>query len=158
MKTLTERLDRLLAASIIVILAALVAAVVWQVCSRYLLNNPSSATEEIARYLLIWVSFLGASYAYRRRMHISLDLLTRRLHGKPKGYVELLALSAVAVFAIAILILGGSSLVILTWQLGQVSAVLGISVSIVYTVIPLSGALILLDTIEFALDVLRGDR
>ena len=62
MKRLAAALDRALSIGLVGLLGALVAAVVWQVVSRYLLNSPSSVTEEIARYLLIWVSMLGASY------------------------------------------------------------------------------------------------
>ena len=156
MKRLATALDRALSIGLVGLLGALVTAVVWQVVSRYLLNSPSSVTEEIARYLLIWVSMLGASYAFRQRMHISLDLLTNALSGKTKLFAERLALAVIAVFAIAILLVGGGRLILLTWELRQTSPVMGLSIWIVYLAIPISGALILLYTLESMLRPRNG--
>lgn len=148
MKKLCRSLDRVLVVLLVALFAALVLMVVWQVLSRYALNNPSAFTEEAARYLMIWVSLLGASYVFRMRLHIGLDLLTRKLTGSNKRIVEVAALTAAVLFALLILLVGGMRLVELTWSLDQVSAVLGIRMALVYLAIPLSGGFILLYTLE----------
>ena len=148
MKKLCRSLDRVLVVLLVALFAALVLMVVWQVLSRYALNSPSAFTEEAARYLMIWVSLLGASYVFRMRLHIGLDLLTRKLTGSNKRIVEVAALTAAAAFALLILLVGGARLVELTWSLDQVSAVLGIRMALVYLAIPLSGGFILLYTLE----------
>lgn len=148
MKKLCRSLDRVLVVLLVALFAALVLMVVWQVLSRYALNSPSAFTEEAARYLMIWVSLLGASYVFRMRLHIGLDLLTRKLTGSNKRIVEVAALTAAVLFALLILLVGGARLVELTWSLDQVSAVLGIRMALVYLAIPLSGGFILLYTLE----------
>lgn len=148
MKKLCRSLDRVLVVLLVALFAALVLMVVWQVLSRYALNSPSAFTEEAARYLMIWVSLLGASYVFRMRLHIGLDLLTRKLTGSNKRIVEVAALTAAVSFALLILLVGGARLVELTWSLDQVSAVLGIRMALVYLAIPLSGGFILLYTLE----------
>ena len=148
MKKLCRSLDRVLVVLLVALFAALVLMVVWQVLSRYALNSPSAFTEEAARYLMIWVSLLGASYVFRLRLHIGLDLLTRKLTGSNKRIVEVAALTAAVLFALLILLVGGARLVELTWSLDQVSAVLGIRMALVYLAIPLSGGFILLYTLE----------
>lgn len=148
MKKLCRSLDRVLVVLLVALFAALVLMVVWQVLSRYALNSPSAFTEEAARYLMIWVSLLGASYVFRMRLHIGLDLLTRKLTGSNKRIVEVAALTAAVLFALLILLVGGARLVELTWSLDQVSAVLGIRMALVYLAIPLSGGFILLYALE----------
>lgn len=46
-----------------------------QFFTRYVLNDSVAWTEEIARYLLIWVTFVGAAVAMRRRVHISVEVM-----------------------------------------------------------------------------------
>ncbi len=50
-----------------------------QVFCRYALNQPLVWSEELARYLFVWVTFIGASYGMRHRIHISMELLFVRL-------------------------------------------------------------------------------
>ena len=58
---------------------ALAAVVFYQVFTRYVLNDAAGWTEEIARYLLIAVTFLGGAMAVRRNTHIQVDFVYRFL-------------------------------------------------------------------------------
>jgi TRAP-type transport system small permease protein len=60
------------------LMAALCLTIVAGVVSRYVVGRPLAWTEEVARYLFIWVSFLGAAVAVRRRANFKLDLITWR--------------------------------------------------------------------------------
>ena len=53
--------DRFLEILLTVVMTILVLDVVWQVFTRYILKDPSSWTEELATFLMIWVGMLGAS-------------------------------------------------------------------------------------------------
>lgn len=143
MKSVVALLDRALAALLVLLMTAMVAVVTWQVVSRYALGSPSPWTEEVARYLLIWIGMLGTAYAFRTRAHIGLDLLPRRLTGIAARRLHRVTLGIVIVFAATVLLFGGGSLVLLTWELRQVSAALGLPIAIVYSVIPLAGVLII---------------
>ena len=144
MQSLLSPLDRFLRGMLVVLMASLVLSVTWQVVSRYLFASPSSWTEEVARFLLIWIGTLGAAYAFRTNMHIGLDLLPKKLTGISARNLHWFTLAVIIVFAATVLVFGGGSLVYLTWDLRQYSAVLGLPISFVYSVIPLAGLLIVI--------------
>jgi len=144
MKSITRILDVILPKALILLMLLLVGAVLWQVISRYVFGSPSSWTEEMARFLLIWIALLGAAYAFRSGMHLALDVLPRKLEGKSARMLKLFTIFMVVLFSATVLVGGGVSLVSLTWELRQYSAVLGLPMSLVYVVIPVSGLLICL--------------
>jgi TRAP-type C4-dicarboxylate transport system permease small subunit len=142
MTKLAKICDRLLGAALMGLMLALVYCVTWQVVSRYVFSQPGSWTEELARFALIWIGLLGTAYAYRTRAHMAIDQLVNKLGERWGVRIELLAVLAVAVFAAAVMIYGGGALVMLTLELDQLSAALGVRMGIVYLAIPLSGALL----------------
>lgn len=158
MKQIFRLIDQMLAFFLVLITAAMVINVLWQVATRYLFNDPSSYTEELARFLLIWIGLLGGSYAYRTHAHIGLDIFTRQLRGTAKFITELLALSIVLLFSIVVMVYGGGQLVLLTFELNQTSAALNIPMGYVYLVIPVSGLLIALYSSEAICHHLMTDK
>jgi len=150
--------DAVLQRVLALLMLLLVSCVTWQVVSRYLLGDPSSWTEELARYLLVWIGLLGAAFAYGCRAHMAIDLLEGRLGERGRALLRALIAALVLVFALLVTVLGGSSLVALTWELKQESAAMGVPMAMVYTVIPLSGLLIALYAIADIADALRGAR
>ena len=59
MNTVTKGLNNVLNGLLVSLMLGLIASVTWQVVSRYLLGDPSSVTEELARFLLIWSALAG---------------------------------------------------------------------------------------------------
>ena len=152
MQALARIVDKALRALLVILVIGLVSSVAWQVFSRYLLEDPSPWTEELARFLLIWIGMLGASYAFREKAHLGLELLPEKLEGTPAAVLRYFTLAMVALFAVTVLIAGGGNLVSLTWELRQYSAVLGMPIAWVYSVIPLTGGLIVFYCIVQALE------
>jgi len=142
MDRVIRTLDAVLKNVLITLMVGLVAAVSWQVISRYVFSSPSSWTEEVARFLMIWIGLLGAAYAFRTRVHLGLDLIPKKLTGQSATALKLFTLAVIALFSITVLIIGGGKLVALTWELKQYSAVLGLPIAYVYSVIPAAGLLI----------------
>ena len=134
-------LDRTLGVLLAVLMAALVIDVVWQVFTRFALPQPSSFTDELARFLLIWVGLLGSAYAVGQRMHLAIDLVSERLTPRRQQALGIIIELAVLAFAFGVLLVGGWELVSLTLLLGQTSAALGVPLGYVYAVLPLSGAI-----------------
>ncbi|MBC9795166.1 TRAP transporter small permease [Sinomicrobium weinanense] len=139
-----KKLDRFLGGFLVMILAILVIAVLWQIFSRYVLNAPSSVTEEISRFLLIWVGILGAAYCSGQQDHLAIEILPPRLDVKNRQRLKIVINVLIMLFSILVFIIGGSWLVYLNHILGQSSAALHIPLSWVYMVIPLSGIVILM--------------
>lgn len=152
MKAIVNAVDKVLAPVLSALMAGIVIVVTWQIISRYLLHAPSSYTEEIARFMLIWIGLLGAAYAYRTKMHLGLDLLTNKLTGAARMWAGLFSAACVAGFAVLVMIIGGIQLVSLVWELKQSSSALGVQIAFIYSVIPLSGAIITLYAVDFALE------
>lgn len=143
-KTIDKLLERLL---IIIVLIMLI-AVIWQVVSRYLLGSPSTFTDEIASYSLIWLGLFGAAYATGKELHLAIDLIPLKIIAKaPLFFISFVEFSVI-LFAFLVMIIGGFRLCWLTWMLEQKSAVLEIPLAFVYLVIPLSGLLIVYYSID----------
>ena len=141
---LVTTLERLL----ILLVAGLVLDVLWQVASRYLLQSPSSWTDELATLLIIWVAMLGASVAFIRNNHLGVDYFVGKLAPRPKLMTELIVQVLIGIFAFVVLLIGGVKLVTLTLLTNQVSPALGVKMGHVYLALPISGAVILLVAIE----------
>lgn len=112
------------------------------VVSRYILIQSWSFIEELTTVLFVWVTFLGASVATKRKGHLGLTILTDHLSPKLKKIVALFAvLLSVSLFAI--LLVYGVNMVISQYKTGQISPALGWPEFIFGLSIP-SGALILI--------------
>lgn len=145
-------IDRALEMFLIFLMAFLVLDVLWQVMSRYLFVSPSSVTDELASYLLIWVGLMGAAYMSGCDGHLAIDLLVQHARPSRKKWLRLFIFMVVFLFAVSVLIIGGSWLVYTRFYLGVTSASLEINLGYVYLALPLSGAL----TAYYAADNARG--
>lgn len=155
---LIRALTRLLEGTLILAMAALVLDVLWGVASRFLLASQSSWTEELARYLLIWVGLLGACLAFEKRAHLGIDYFVGKFHPAGQQLLRVGALLVVLFFAVAVLLVGGWKLVTSTLALGQETPALGFRKGWVYLAVPISGVFTVLFTLGHLVDVLRqGD-
>jgi TRAP-type C4-dicarboxylate transport system permease small subunit len=156
MENLRKIVDRVLERIVVVAMGALVLDVLWQVFTRFVLSDPSSFTEELARYLLIWVGLLGAAYAAGRNMHLALDLLQTKLSGQKARVMQIVIELIVLAFAVAVLLVGGSRLVYVMLRLGQTSPALGIALGYVYAVVPISGLVIAFYSLDKIMSLLKS--
>ena len=136
-------IDNILEKALIFIMGIMVINVLWQVFSRFILQSSSSWTEELARFLLIWVGLLGAAYTTGQRMHLAIDLLPQYLSGKSARRLNRIIQSMVVLFAFFAMVIGGIRLVYLTLILEQTSAALSVPMGVIYMAIPISGILII---------------
>ena len=152
MKTTLKWIDKSLIIFLEFLMAVIVLDVTWQVLSRFVVRHPSPYTEELARFLLIWIGLLGSSYAYRQKMHLGVDVLVRKFSEKGQVWAEIFIHSLVLLFALTIMVWGGLRLVLLTLELDQISAALQVRMGYVYIVVPLSGVLITFYALLFLRD------
>jgi TRAP-type C4-dicarboxylate transport system permease small subunit len=142
MNKIIQIIDKTLAFSLMFLMTAIVLSVLWQVLSRYLLQSPSSGSEEIARFLLIWISLFGAAYSYRIKLHLGLDIVVKIMPPTKQILATIFCHLAVLIFSALVLILGGYYLVSLTFNPIQISPALGLHIGYVYMALPLTGILI----------------
>ncbi|MBU2948406.1 TRAP transporter small permease [Zobellia uliginosa] len=140
---LRKNIDKVLAYFLVTIMGIMVLNVLWQVFSRFLLGSPSSFTDELARYLMIWVGILGAAYVSGKNLHVAIDVLPKRFSERSQKKLKLIVHWLVILFSLGALVIGGSRLVYITHVLDQHSPALQVPLSLVYLVIPISGVLII---------------
>lgn len=138
-----KKTDWLISWLLVWLMSLMVINVSWQVASRYLLNDPSSFTDELARYMLIWIGMLGAAYVAGKNEHLAIDVLQDFLQPDQKRRVQVFIRVIIAGFALLTMVIGGSNLVYITFILDQTSAALRIPLAYVYGIIPLSGILVI---------------
>lgn len=139
MSKIVKLVNQALAIFSVSLLSVLVVCVIWQVISRYILGSPSIATDELARFLFMWVGLIGAAYATGLKRHLAIDLLLMKLQGKQKARLEVIILLVMLFFAGFILVYGGMNLAWDTHKTGQISPSLGIDMGLIYLCLPISG-------------------
>ncbi|MCG7626751.1 TRAP transporter small permease [Epibacterium sp. MM17-32] len=148
--------DLLLKTVLTAIFVVLVACVSWQVISRYILGVPSTVTDELARFLFMWLALIGGAYTMGLRRHLAIDLLTQKLSGRARSVAEGFSLCAIAGFAALVMIKGGGQLVLKTFASGQVTPALQIPMGYVYGAIPFAGAIIFFYCVIFLVELWRN--
>jgi TRAP-type C4-dicarboxylate transport system permease small subunit len=143
-RSIKKVLDYSLELLVIVVVAVLVVDVLWQVFTRFILKNPSTWTEELAVFMLIWVSLLGAAVALNRGAHLGIDYFVGKLSPKKRLYTEIFVFLCVSAFSLTVMVIGGIDLVSSTLKLEQVSPALGVKVGYVYLAVPISGFFLVL--------------
>jgi TRAP-type C4-dicarboxylate transport system permease small subunit len=157
MMHLKEKIDTFISSALAFLMGAMVLNVLWQVLSRYILSSPSSFSDELARFLLIWIGTLGAAYVAGLEKHLAIDILPNALHGPKKRMLNLVIHGLIGLFGLVAMGIGGLNLVWLSHQLGQVSPALGLHLSVVYAVIPFSGFLIVFYSAFLSLNILKKE-
>lgn len=122
-------IERMVLAALVALFAAMVIACTAQVIWRYLFNDPLVWSEELARYLFIWISYISAWVAWKSRSHIALDAVT---------YLNSPAMNAWTSRIVEVLVLGYCLYTLVAcFQIvgithSQPSAVLELPMSVVY--------------------------
>lgn len=138
-----EKINRAVEFTLVGLFSIMLISVIWQVFSRFVMGSPSTVTDEISSYGLIWVGLLGAAYATGQKLHLAIDLFPAIWVDKNRKWLDGFVYISIAIFSMAVLVLGGLRLCWITFSLGQRSAALEIPLGAVYMILPISGILIL---------------
>ncbi len=151
---LKKPIDWFIATFSVSMMVLLVICVVWQVFSRYVLNSPSTMTDEIARFSMIWVGLLGAAYTVGLQKHLSIDLLTLNLTGIKRRISNIVINLCICGFSAGVMIWGGYTLLAKVYESGQVSPAMQIPMAYIYVVLPLSGIIMVYYSLLFIIDAI----
>jgi TRAP-type C4-dicarboxylate transport system permease small subunit len=156
MKKVKMKIDKIIEIVLMGLMSLMVFNVSWQVFSRFILNDPSSWTEELTRYFLIWLGMLGAGYVSGKKMHLAIDYFANKTKEPVRSYIEIFINVTVLLFALTVMVIGGSNLVGLTLYLEQISASLQIQLGYVYLAVPLSGLLIMFYSVDNIFEIIES--
>ncbi len=123
-----------------------------QVFCRYILNSSLFWSEELARYMLVWLSFLGANVAYYRNLHPGVDTITSRLSASKQRISRVLVHIITMALGLVMLVSGTQ----FAWFIrAQISPALSIPKWIILSVIPISGVLFFVYALLFFLKTIQ---
>ncbi|MGZ8259083.1 MAG: TRAP transporter small permease [Caldimonas sp.] len=152
----TSRFERVLVdvnrAVLIALMAGMALLVIANVIARYLFNHSFIWAEELSRYMMIWVGFLGAGLVLRVGAHIAVDVFQDMVPRRAAQAMRAAALFVLAVSLLAMLWLGGSY-VVFAW--GQETPVLNWNFALVYVAIPVGALLMLVHLALIAVPYVR---
>ena len=156
MKKFQHKLNRVLEVFLVFLMTVLVLDVLWQVFSRYLLSSPSSFTDELAGFLLIWVGLLGAAYVAGRKEHLAIDILIRKSPPARQKMLLYLIHSLIFLFALSVMVSGGLVLMYTRFVLQVKSAALQLPLGYVYIILPISGLIIMYYEVLHIINIKRS--
>jgi TRAP-type C4-dicarboxylate transport system permease small subunit len=135
------------------LMAVMVGTIILQVFCRFVLGNPLSWSEELARYAFVWITFLGAAVAYRHGAHIVVETVVVLLP-KPVQAALGWVVDALMVVALAVLLVQGLNIVEVNSNVE--ATMLEIPMSWVYGSVPVSAAIMLAYQVERTLRRVKG--
>lgn len=141
-KGISKWLDVLLGPLCAAVFVVLLLDVLWGVFTRYVMGDQARWTEELARFLMVWLAFLGAALAYTRQQHLGVDILVARMDPQARRISLLVEHAVVFLFAVLVLGYGGGGLFLERHASGQTMPALGILKAWQYFCVPVSGVLI----------------
>lgn len=153
LEKIRSTMDKVLGMACVILFIFMVCIGTYQIIVRYFFGSPSTISEELLTYSFTWMALLAAAYVFGKRDHMRMGFLADKLTGKKRMILEILIECLVIALAVIVLIFGGVSIMKLTMT--QVTASLGISMGVVYTVVPLSGVLILVYSVLNIIDIFR---
>lgn len=140
---------------VVAAMAIMTLLVFLQVVMRYIFSNSLSWSEEAARFIFLWLSWVGASYAVKERSHFRVEILANLFGGRSRRNFELLVLLLWFAFSLAMAVLG-TKLVIFLLETEQVSAALEFPMAWVYASVPAGCALMAMRLVAEMRELLNG--
>jgi len=126
--------------------------VVLQVICRYLLGAALTWSEEFARFGLVWITFLGAGIALRRKAHVGVQAIVGLFSPGARKIVQVFTIFAVVGFLV-IATFKGMELAL--FNMKQYSPAMGLPMGLVYLAIPSGCLVLIIQLAEQLLDLLR---
>ena len=131
---------------IIILFGVQVVVVFIQVIARYIFNNPFSWSEEMARYIQVWMILLVSSICVRKNAHFAIDYLTYKLNFRYKKILDIVV-NLILLFYIFIITTYGWRIVVTIFSFGQTSPAMLMPLYLIYLAIPVSGVLMFLEVL-----------
>ena len=154
MKALRNILNKILNVLAGVSFLAMVALTCWQVFTRYVLQNPSSWSEELVSYLFAWASLFGASLVTGERGHMNIPIIVERMGEKAQKALGIFGELIAFAFSAIILVYGGYEITQLA--MGQMTSSLGVAVGVFYIALPVCGILNMVYTVINIIEIGKG--
>jgi TRAP-type C4-dicarboxylate transport system permease small subunit len=152
-KTMFDVMDRTINWILALLMAAMVAVIAGQVWYRFVMNDPLSWSEELGRYLFVWISFIGAAAGVRYQVHLGIDLLQKLLPANAHRFVVISVNLIIQVFLLVIIYWGFKILGVIKFQ---TSPSMNIPMIYPYMAVPVGGIFMFINSVRIAVAAFRG--
>jgi len=151
-------LRRILEAACAAIMAVLTLVVLWGVATRYISGGQSVFTDELARMLLIVLTFAGGALAFSHKMHVGVSVLVEKFSPSARKCAEISALAISLIFALSVLVAGGMMLISSSMKSGNMLVTMPIFMWQIYLCVPLGGFFAAMFLAGDILDIVAPDK
>ncbi|TVP51256.1 MAG: TRAP transporter small permease [Halomonas sp.] len=148
-----DQFNRVVGWGLAFLLLTMTVLIFWQVFARFVVGKPLFFSDEIARFAMIWLTFIGAGYAYRRGALISVDILLEYAGARFACVLRVLVVLCSALFALIIVKYGFE---LVGRVANQTAPSTRISMMWPYMAVPLGGIVILVNSIALLIDEVIG--
>ncbi|MCG6658224.1 TRAP transporter small permease [Halomonas campisalis] len=145
--------NRMIGWALAALLLVMTVLIFWQVFARFVVGSPLYFSDEIARFAMIWLTFIGAGYAYRKGLLISVDIVLEFTGPRISRLLRVLIILASALFAF-ILVKYGFELV--GRVANQTAPSTRVSMMWPYLAVPAGGIVILINSVALLIDEILG--
>jgi TRAP-type transport system small permease protein len=150
---LTNLLNKVVGYMLFIMLAVMSVLITWQVFARFVAGNSLTFSEEASRFLMIWLTLLGAAYAVKEGSLIAVDILQNKLTGNPGKVLKVIMSVCTSVFYIILIIYGFKMAQNVSFQTAPTT---GLSMFWPMLAVPVGGALMLINTIASLIEDFIG--
>ena len=125
----------------------------WQVIARFIVGESLTFSEEVSRFVMVWLVLLGAAYAAKNGRLMKVDIVEHLLSGKAKSTVIMVAGVLSIVFYLVLVVFGFFIVSAVSYQVTPATEV---SMSIPMAALPVGGILLVINTIHQMFGVALG--
>jgi len=141
MITMKGLLKQPLKTALCLILVAIVVVTFIQVVFRYVFHHSLSWSEELARFLFVWISLLGAAYGFKVKSHFAVVFLVNRFGERLQRFIGTLVVFVVSAFLVLFIV--ESVHLIIGVSIRQIAPGTGLSMAVPHSAAPVGGVLML---------------
>ena len=150
-----KTMDNLLKVLAGLTLAIMFLLVIWQVFTRYVLNNPSTWSEELVAYLFAWTTLFGASLVVSEKGHMNIPILFDKVSDNKKKGLTIFSEIMILAFSLVVLTIGG--ILITKLALNQKTSSLSVPIGVFYIPLPITGIINTIYAILNIKDIKNGN-
>ncbi|UOQ84804.1 TRAP transporter small permease [Gracilibacillus salinarum] len=148
MKTLKKAkqvMDHVLLGLSVTLIGIIVLTILLQIFTRTFLDFTPAWSEELARLLFVWISFLGIAYGFKEKLHIAVGLFVKRFNDRTKSFIEYMTKVLIIIFGMVLIYFGTEFMLLMNYS---TMAGLGISSSFLYAAVPVAGIFVTINGVE----------
>lgn len=155
LKKMNDALNQVIKLITIIAFAIMVLVTFMQIIYRFVLLQPIPWAEELARYLFVWITFLGAAVAVKSKGHVGVELVIDKLPKRTKKIVLTIAFIICAIFCIVIFFNG---IIMVQRTMNQRSAAMSMPMSIAYAAIPVGFIVMAINFLQIILQTISDEK